>query len=110
MNVDYVPSVIELMASRNAEKPGLQWKTMDLGSLEFADASFDIVLDKGTMDSILCGENSTANANKALTEVSRVLKPGGCYIVISYGAPETRMSYLSKAEFKWEVSAQAIRT
>ena len=44
---------------------------MNVTSLEFPDESFDAVIDKGTMDSILCGEGSTANVAKLCMEVSR---------------------------------------
>lgn len=44
---------------------------MNVASLEFPDESFDAVVDKGTMDSILCGEGSTANVAKMCMEISR---------------------------------------
>ena len=44
---------------------------MDVTSLDFADEHFDSVVDKGTMDSLLCGEGSTANVSKMCAEVSR---------------------------------------
>ena len=44
---------------------------------DFGDATFDAAVDKGTLDAILCGENSTANAQKMLSELYRVLVPTG---------------------------------
>lgn len=41
-----------------------------------------------------CGENSTANASKMISEVYRVLTKAGVYICVSYGQPEYRLSYL----------------
>lgn len=38
-------------------------------ALDFADGMFDVVIDKGTLDSILCGEGSSQNAQKMLSEV-----------------------------------------
>lgn len=52
---------------------------MDVKQMEYGDGSYPTVLDKGTMDSILCGEASTLNIGKALTEISRVLDPKGTY-------------------------------
>ena len=64
--------------------------------MDFKDGSFDTVLDKATMDSILCGENSMSNIASFLSEVSRVLTPKGVFITVSYGTPENRMCYLDK--------------
>lgn len=44
---------------------------MNACALEFGDGSFDCVLDKGTMDSILCGEGSINNVGNLCMEVSR---------------------------------------
>ena len=44
---------------------------MNCCALDFPDSTFDAVVDKGTMDSVLCGEGSTANVAKMCSEVSR---------------------------------------
>nr|QTZ19566.1 methyltransferase 13 isoform X2 [Bixa orellana] len=38
---------------------------------EFQTGSFDAVIDKGTLDSILCGNNSRQHATQMLKEVGR---------------------------------------
>ena len=40
---------------------------------DFETGSFDVAIDKGTIDAILCGEGSSANASKVISEVHRVL-------------------------------------
>lgn len=107
----------------------LAGRKMDVCSLEYPDEAFDVVLDKGTLDSILCGEGSTSNVSKMCNEISRcvtaasapsvapltparlpsVLKANGAYVVISYGIPDNRLSYLDNAEFGWKVDVQTIR-
>lgn len=109
-NIDIAPAAIAIMSAKTRGKEGMTWATMDTCALTFPDAYFDAVLDKGTMDSVLCGENSTANAAKMCAEVSRTLKPGGNFVVISYGQPESRLSYLEKEEYKWRVTVHTIRT
>jgi SAM-dependent methyltransferase len=84
---------------------------MDGRAMEFEDGSFDLAIDKGTIDAILvmkllyypckCGESSTTNAQKIISEVYRVLGPKGVYFIVSYGLPEHRLSYLEKTEFDW---------
>lgn len=44
-------------------------QVMDATALTFPDHYYDAVVAKATFDSILCGENSTANAAKLCTEV-----------------------------------------
>jgi ubiquinone/menaquinone biosynthesis C-methylase UbiE len=70
-------------------------KTMDvLDMSEFKSGDFNVVVDKGTLDSILCGDNSEPNAHKMLSEIYRVLNPNGTYICITYGDEEHRRKYL----------------
>ncbi len=37
--------------------------------MEFKNEQFDLIIDKGLFDSILCGEMSNKNINKALQEI-----------------------------------------
>lgn len=60
---------------------------------EFSASEFKIVLDKGTLDSVLCGDNSIPHVEKMMQEISRVLAPKGVYICITYGDEEHRKSY-----------------
>ncbi|XP_019180419.1 PREDICTED: methyltransferase-like protein 13 isoform X3 [Ipomoea nil] len=60
----------------------------------FEAGSFDAIIDKGTLDSILCGNGSTINAAQMLAEVCRVLKDEGKYVLITYGAPVQRLPLL----------------
>lgn len=60
---------------------------------EFSPSEFNIVLDKGTLDSVLCGDNSVPNAEKMMQEIFRVLCPRGVYICITYGDEEHRKNF-----------------
>jgi ubiquinone/menaquinone biosynthesis C-methylase UbiE len=67
---------------------------MDVRSMTtFDDSSFDAVIDKGTFDSIVCGDGSSTNAEQMLDEIHRVLSPTGVYICISNGLKEYRLHY-----------------
>lgn len=81
---------------------------MDVTELKFADAQFNVIMDKGTLDSLLCGDNSTANAAKYCQEASRVLQADGVFFIVSYGTPENRMSYLEQEEYGWSVNVHTI--
>ncbi len=107
-NIDISKTVVDTMAEKHADKRGVTWQRMDMLEMDFPDGSFDAVFDKGTLDSVLCGENSTANAAKALTGVARVLKPGGVYFIVSYGIPENRLSYLENEAYGWSVRVHTV--
>ena len=63
------------------------------------------MIAKGTVDAVLCGEGSTANVAKLCSEVSRVLKPNGCFFIVSYGVPVNRLNYLEKEDvYSWNVT------
>ena len=80
-----------------------------LNMKEVQNAEYNVVLDKGTLDSVLCGDNSEANAEKMLTEINRVLKPNGVYICISYGSEEQRKEYLkSKIINFWDIRVDKV--
>merc|ERR1711982_52509 len=76
---------------------------MGARAMELPEGKFNVVIDKATIDSILCGEGSTHNAQKMLSEISRVLVPDGVYIAISHGQPSYRLTYLQRPEFGWSV-------
>ena len=49
---------------------------------------FPVVVDKGTLDALCCGRGDPQESSAVracLSEVARVLTPGGVYVVVSYG-------------------------
>ena len=55
-SVDYSSVVVAAMRARYAHVPNLRWETMDVRALDFPSGSFDVVLEKGTLDALLAGE------------------------------------------------------
>eukprot|EP00359_Climacostomum_virens_P003416 CAMPEP_0204907420 /NCGR_PEP_ID=MMETSP1397-20131031/6573_1 /ASSEMBLY_ACC=CAM_ASM_000891 /TAXON_ID=49980 /ORGANISM="Climacostomum Climacostomum virens, Strain Stock W-24" /LENGTH=206 /DNA_ID=CAMNT_0052076567 /DNA_START=1 /DNA_END=621 /DNA_ORIENTATION=- len=102
-NVDFSPVVIQRMSDRYQHFETMEFAVMDAQNLEFPDNCFNLVVDKGTLDCILCNENSFAKALTVLRNVHRVLAPGGIYILVSYGVPDTRVGYLKNRQFSWKV-------
>lgn len=108
-NIDVSRVAIDIMQDRYKEKTTLQWQPMNLFNLDFPDETFDVVIAKGTVDAILCGEGSSTNMVKLCNQVSRVLKPKGHFIVVSYGVPDNRMLYLDKEDsYSWTVTVQTV--
>ena len=92
VNTDISAVVIEQMAERNKEtRPNIEWLVMDITDMsEFESNRFDIIIDKGTMDALLCGNDAYLKVAMMLKESQRILKPGGHFFFISYGTPEAR--------------------
>ncbi|KNA05806.1 hypothetical protein SOVF_186910 isoform B [Spinacia oleracea] len=108
VNIDISSVAIEAMQKKHSNHPQLKYFTMDvreMGTLE--TGSFDAVIDKGTLDTILCGNDSKQNSSSMLAEVGRVLKDKGVYILITYGAPSYRLVYL-KNSCKWKIKLHVI--
>ena len=103
-NIDISTTVVKQMQELYREKyPDLKYQQMDVRSMNFEDGCFHAVIDKGTFDSILCGDGSGPNAEQALNEIHRVLSPDGVYICVSYGVKESRMQYFHTKSYDWTV-------
>lgn len=100
-NNDISDVVIEKMEKEySSHKDNLKWDVMDCTKMTYEDNYFDIVFDKGTLDALLCGDD--IQFFSAVNEVSRVLKKGGYFIIITYGKPETRLKKLKESKPNWE--------
>eukprot|EP00743_Colponemidia_sp_Colp-15_P010282 GILK01011307.1.p1 GENE.GILK01011307.1~~GILK01011307.1.p1 ORF type:complete len:252 (+),score=20.19 GILK01011307.1:47-757(+) len=103
LNIDISPVVIEQMKARNTKRDKMLWQVMDVRDLDYPSNFFDVVIDKSTMDSILCGEMAFINVARMTKEIQRVLRIGGYYLIISYGHPENRVLHLEMPHLKWSI-------
>ena len=103
VSIDFSAVVIRQMAERYSENKKLEWFTMDCTDMTFEDEQFDFAFDKGTLDAIMCGEDSKINIELALLEIYRVLTDGGVFVEISYGTPESRLPLFRSFDFNWDV-------
>ena len=86
------------------ERPNMTWVLMDITDMaDIGTDSYDLAIDKSTIDALLCGDDSFLQVASMLKEVQRVLKPGGHYFAISYGKPETRVGHLERSFLSWEL-------
>ena len=73
----------------------------------YPDASFDLVLDKSTLDCTLCSDDATASL---LGLVYRSLRPGGTYMLISFHALDLLLPLLANLPgAEWEVTCTAMQ-
>lgn len=86
VNIDVSDAVIRQMQERSRSKrPKMSYLLMDMLQMDFPDAHFQVVLDKGTLDAILTDEEEVtlAKVDKMFAEISRVLQVGGRYLCVS---------------------------
>lgn len=108
-NIDICENVIQFMSERNKNKKGLNFKVMDVLNMKFKDEIFDLVVDKSTIDALLCGTHSFMKVAQMTKEISRVLKVGGIYFIISYGKPESRMIHLERDHLGFDIQIYTIK-
>ena len=103
-NIDICQNVINYMKERNKDKKGLIYKEMDARDMkDFQNETFDLVIDKSTIDALLCGNQAFINVALMTKEISRILKTGGIYFVISYGRPEYRLFHLQRKHLAFDI-------
>lgn len=103
--VDISQTAISMMQERNADRrPGIRWVVGNAFDLDFEAGTFDLVIDKSTMDALSC-EDGKANQNmvKLTSEVARVLRPGGAYLVFSATEMASRSLQLPHLDFDTEI-------
>ena len=122
VNIDYSTNVISRMSTRY---PTQQWHVADITTLTSPPTlsllggagSFDIALDKGTMDALMAeGKGSSvwnpsdrviADVTAMLQGVDAMLKPGGKMVYITFGQPHFRKKYLEEVE-GWQVETRTL--
>lgn len=111
VSIDYSEVVIGQMQKVYKKSiPDLRFETMDVRDMKFAkDTFFDVIFDKGTLDTLLCGGEDTArNARMMLFHIHKVMKAGSVFFIITYGTPDTRLHYLQSSRFKWNIKHSQI--
>ena len=89
-------------STQSSQIPRMKFECVDVTkSLPYPDASFDLIVNKGSMDSILCSNGSISNTKIMMKECSRVLKSHGSMIVVSHGKAEDRLVYFENDEQWW---------
>lgn len=74
--------------------------TVPFDSNSIEDGSFACVIDKATLDSVLCSSEAMKKSKQMLDNIYRILEPEGIYICISYGAPDTREMLFGRYDWK----------
>lgn len=97
VNVDISPVVIEQMQiqGKQGNSSNQRWEVADCRCMpQFADNGFGCVVDKGTLDAVLCSSTGQRDVARYVGEVHRILAPGGTFLLISLGRPVARLGIL----------------
>lgn len=109
VNIDISPVVIEAMKKKYQDVPQLKYMTMDVLDLSYFDnCSFDSVIDKGTLDAIMCVAGGPYNIAMMLAEITRIMKPGGIYMLVSFASPSLSLPLLNRDAFGWSIDPYII--
>ena len=97
VNIDNSPVCISSMSQRF---PHLTFKLMDLNDLQYCEQTFDMVVEKSTLDTLIsdCSqgrEEGRLLVERSLLEVSKVLRPGGVFLSVSLLSPSEHSAILS---------------
>jgi len=111
--VDLSPVAVQRMRDRLAAQgtKGVDVVVADMLDLPFEPESFDLVIEKGTMDVLFVDSGdpwnpkptTVNNVMKMLECMHRVLKPEGIFVSITFGQPHFRRRFFEAPEFTWSV-------
>lgn len=90
---------------------GVDAVVADMLDLPFEQESFDLLIEKGTMDVLFVDSGdpwdpnptTVENVMKMLNGIHRVLKPEGIFVSIAFGQPHFRRRFFEAPEFTWSV-------
>jgi ubiquinone/menaquinone biosynthesis C-methylase UbiE len=103
VNIDISSVAIRQMRAAYAEHANVSWFVMDCTQMIFPDGLFDVAFDKGTLDALFCGAEAAHKVALTLSEVYRVLRPGGLFFEITFGVPGSRSRLFEQIELDWEL-------
>jgi ubiquinone/menaquinone biosynthesis C-methylase UbiE len=69
LNADFSPQCIAIGREQTRGLPGISWEVMDCRDMPLPDASYDAVVDKGTLDALMCGDGFDVDVPRYITSM-----------------------------------------
>ena len=80
------------------DRTGGCYLPMDACQMQFRDNIFPCVIDKGTLDALLCQSHYEISVTKMICEIARVLAPNGIFIEVTFGKTAEKLSVLDSSD------------
>ncbi|GAP88464.1 putative methyltransferase type 11 [Rosellinia necatrix] len=113
--VDFSAVVIKMMTQQHAEIKGIEWQQMDIRQMDkIPSQSIDVAFDKATLDAMIHGSPWTPppdvvdNTGRYMRELTRVLKPTGIFIYITYRQPHFLRPLLNCEGTNWDIDIETL--
>ncbi len=104
VNADLSQRLIRRMLQPEEMTEGVDCVCADAADLfMYPNGWFDLIVDKALMDTLFTRTTMMTDVPRMVDEMSRVLAPGGTYLVFSVGPPAARQDYLERKPLHWKV-------
>ena len=92
---------IDIQRQRHHSKlcPTLSFEVADARNTKLKTSNFAAIVDKGTLDALLCGDGFDYEAACLSGECARLLRSGGSWVSISLSPPRTILPLLARDEW-----------
>ena len=108
-NTDLSVNCIEQMIELHKECKGMIWEVCDVRDMsKYMDDSFDVIIDKGTLDALCCGDDAHRDTCMMMHEMYRLLKQGGKYLCISFAPKNRRINSIDYKFAPFDIDIQQI--
>jgi EEF1A lysine methyltransferase 4 len=101
VNLDSLDIIEEMLERNHQSRQKMRWMEWGGCELPFNDSSFDVVIDRGSMEALIANEGSAWDPDEIIIsavdrlsrEFSRVLTTGGIFLQVSFSQPHFRTKY-----------------
>lgn len=99
VNIDISEQLMQnLRQKQEAAMPKMQWLYMSASEMTFDTGSFDVIVDKGTLDAV---EQNRELVLGAVRESHRTLRSGGVFISVTFNPASIRIQQQLEQEVSW---------
>lgn len=109
--IDVSKVIVDQMNEIIYSKYNLLYEVCDVLNLssKYQQESFDVVIEKGLFDSLVCKKDCEPEINKMMKEIYRVLSKNGVFIFVSHSEPKKRECYIDKSIWSFQYETPGLQ-